>query len=72
MKLWFCHPGVASIIMLNEKALQIFKFERAYEEDDDINLRLNGRKINFEVKSLSCNDDAYKNLSRESLFNDTS
>ena len=31
-------PGVASIIMFNEKASQTFKFERIDEEDDDINL----------------------------------
>ena len=39
-------PGVASIIMLNEKVPQIFKFERVDEEDDDINLRLIAKKIN--------------------------
>ena len=65
-------PGLASIIILNEKASQIFKFERVDEEDDDINLRLIAKKINSEVKSLSRNDDAYKNLTRESLFDDTS
>ena len=64
-------PGVASIIMLNEKASQIFKFERVDEEDDDINLRLIAKKINSEVKSLSRNDGVYKNLTRESLFHDT-
>ena len=65
-------PVVASIIMLNEKALQIFKFERVDEENDDVNLRLIAKKINSEVKGLSCNDDVYKNLIRESLFDDTS
>ena len=30
-------PVVASIIMLNEKASQIFKFERVDEENDDVN-----------------------------------
>ena len=65
-------PGVASIIMLNEKASQIFKFERVDEEDDDINLRLIAKKINSEVKSLSRNDDVYKNLTSESLFDNTS
>ena len=58
--------------MLNEKASQIFKFERVDEEDDDINLRLISKKINSEVKSLSLIDDVYKNLTRESLFDDTS
>ena len=58
-------PGVASIIMLNEKASQIFKFERVDEEDDNINLRLIAKKIDSEVKSLSRNDDVYKNLTRE-------
>lgn len=29
-------PGVASIIMLNEEGLQIFKFEVVDEKDDDI------------------------------------
>ena len=64
-------PGIARIIMLNEKALQIFKFERVDEEDDDINLRLIAKKLNSVVKSLSRNDDVYKNLTRESLFDDT-
>ena len=44
-------PGVANIIMLNKKASQIFKFERVDEEDDVIDLRLNVKEINFEVKS---------------------
>ena len=65
-------PGVASVIMLKEKISQIFKFERVDEEDDDINLRLTAKKINSEVKSLSRDDDVYKNLTRESLFDDTS
>ena len=46
-------PGVASIIMFNEKASQTFKFERIDEEDDDINLRPIDKKINSEIKSLS-------------------
>ena len=45
-------PGVASIIMFNEKASQTFKFERIDEEDDDINLRPIAKKINSEI-SLS-------------------
>ena len=45
-------PGVAGIIMLNEKVSQIFKFERVDEADDDINLRLIAKKINSEVKRL--------------------
>ena len=45
-------PGVAFVIMLKEKASQIFKFERVDEEDDDINLRLIAKKINSEVKRL--------------------
>ena len=61
-------PGIASVIMLKEEASQIFKFERVDEEDDDINLRLTAKKINSEVKSLSRDDDVYKNLTRESLF----
>ena len=46
-------PGVASIIMFNEKASQTFKFERIDEEDDDINLRPIAKKINSEIISLS-------------------
>ena len=37
-------PGITSIIMLNEKASQIFKFERV--DEDDIILRLTAKKIN--------------------------
>ena len=40
-------PGVASIIMLNEKALQIFKFEIVDEKDDDIDLRFIAKKTKF-------------------------
>ena len=45
-------PGVASVIMFNEKASQTFKFKRVDEEDDDINLRLIAKEINSEVKGL--------------------
>ena len=38
-------PGVASVIMFNEKASQTFKFKRVDEEDDDINLRLIAKEI---------------------------
>ena len=65
-------PGIASVIMLNEKAPQIFKFERIDEEDDDINLRLIPEKTNSEANSLPRYDDVYKNVTRESLFDDTS
>ena len=65
-------PGVATIVMLNEKASQILKFERVDEWDDDIDLRLIDKKINSQVKSLSRNDDVYKNLTRESHFDDIS
>ena len=63
-------PGITSIIMLNEKASQIFRFERVNE--DDIILRLIAKKINSLAKRLSLNDDVDKNLTRESLFGDTS
>ena len=47
-------PGVASIIMLIEKASQMFfKFERVDEEGDDINLRLIPEKTYSKVKILS-------------------
>ena len=39
------YPRVTRIIILNEKASEIFKFERIDEEDDDINLRLIANKI---------------------------
>ena len=45
--------GVASIIMLNEKASQISKFERVDEEDDDFNLRLIAKKINSEINFIT-------------------
>ena len=50
-------PGVASIIMMNEKASQILKFKRVDKEDNDINLSLITKKINSEVKRLSRNND---------------
>ena len=65
-------PGIASVFMLNEKASQIFKLERIDEEDDDINLRLIPEKTNSEANSLPRYDDVYKNLTKESLFDDTS
>ena len=47
--------GIGSIIMLNEKGSQTFKFKTVDEEDDDddINLRLITKKMNSEVKNLS-------------------
>ena len=50
-------PGVASIIMMNEKTSQILKFKRVDKEDNDINLSLITKKINSEVKRLSRNND---------------
>ena len=64
-------PGVASIIMMNEKASQILKFKRVDKEDNDINLSLITKKINSEVKRLSRNNDVYKNLTKELFFDHT-
>ena len=68
----FTSAGVASIIMLKDKASSMFKMVSENDEDDDISIKRVAKKIKSELNNLPHNNSEYDTLGAESLFDECS